>query len=229
MPHGAKNENDHDHNISFSEVPNTCSVCNHKITPQQVGMFINTKKHHTQPDEELQIVYRCANKDCKAVFIAYYRAVPSNPAAFTFVKTKPVNFQTITFSQTIKSISPDFEKIYNESAQAEKLSLLNICGPGYRKALEFLVKDYLLNKTEKPDDKEKIKKEMLGPCIEKRIKDPSIKAVAKRAAWLGNDETHYIRKWEDKDLQDLKKLIDLTVHWMEAEALTNDLLNDMPE
>lgn len=62
-----------------------------------------------------------------------------------------------------------------------------------------------------------------------RIKDSNIKEVAKRAAWLGNDETHYMRKWGAQDLQDLKKLIDLTVHWMEAEALTNQLLTAMPD
>jgi hypothetical protein len=53
--------------------------------------------------------------------------------------------------------------------------------------------------------------------------------VAKRAAWLGNDETHYIRKWEDKDLDDLKKLIKLTVLWIEMEQMTKDALVEMPE
>lgn len=27
-----------------------------------------------------------------------------------------------------------------------------------------------------------------------------------RAAWLGNDETHYVRKWPEKDVKDLKSL-----------------------
>jgi hypothetical protein len=35
--------------------------------------------------------------------------------------------------------------------------------------------------------------------------------MAKRAIWLGNDETHIVRKWEKKDLQDLKSLICITV------------------
>lgn len=43
---------------------------------------------------------------------------------------------------------------------------------------------------------------------------PDIKEMAKRAVWLGNDETHYVRKWEDKDIQDLKNLIDLTVYFI---------------
>ena len=56
-----------------------------------------------------------------------------------------------------------------------------------------------------------------------------VKQVAARAVWLGNDETHYLRKWEGKDLQDLKKLIALTVHWIEMEELTEAVMKDMPE
>ncbi len=50
-----------------------------------------------------------------------------------------------------------------------------------------------------------------------------------RAVWLGNDQTHYLRKWEDKDLADLKRLIQLTLHWIEMDELTKKTLEDMPE
>jgi hypothetical protein len=53
--------------------------------------------------------------------------------------------------------------------------------------------------------------------------------MAKRAAWLGNDETHYVRKWEDHDLPDLKKVIELTVLGIEMEEMTKDVIKDMPE
>ena len=56
-----------------------------------------------------------------------------------------------------------------------------------------------------------------------------IKAVAKRAVWLGNDETHYVRKWEEKDVQDLKGLIRLTILWIEKVKETERLLAEMPE
>ena len=56
-----------------------------------------------------------------------------------------------------------------------------------------------------------------------------IQTVAKRALWLGNDETHYLRKWEDKDLTDLRKLIDLTIHWIEMEKLSEEYIEDMPD
>ena len=65
--------------------------------------------------------------------------------------------------------------------------------------------------------------------INKYVDDVRIKEVAKRAVWLGNDETHYVRQWDDKDIHSLKTLIDLTVHWIEAEEMTKSILKEMPE
>ena len=53
--------------------------------------------------------------------------------------------------------------------------------------------------------------------------------MLKRAVWLGNDETHYVRKWEDKDISDLKRLIKLTVNWIENNLLTQDYMSTMEE
>ena len=133
-----------------------------------------------------------------------------------------------TFSPIITELSSAFVKIYNEAYAAEQMSLMEICGVGYRKALEFLVKDYaIVGKDE--ETVEKIKKSFLGPCIESYVTDARIKEVAKRAVWLGNDETHYVRKWENKDVQDLKGLIRLTIRWVEQEKETERLLEEMKE
>ena len=101
---------------------------------------------------------------------------------------------------------------------AEAYGLTEVCGAGYRKALEFLVKDYLIQVS--PQDASDIKKEFLGTCIKARVQDVKVKQCAELAAWLGNDETHYERRWVGKDLGDLKLLIDLTVHWVSSELLT---------
>src|SRR5690606_5384417 len=128
---------------------------------------------------------------------------------------------------SIEEISPSFVQIYNESYSAEQQGLIEICGVGFRKALEFLIKDYsILNN---PSEEDKILKMRLANCIKDYVSDERIKKVAKRAVWLGNDETHYVRKWETKNLQDLKKLIELTVHWIEMEKLTESFETDMPE
>jgi hypothetical protein len=109
-----------------------------------------------------------------------------------------------------------------------------VAGPGYRKALEFLIKDYIISQFADEDaekraaHKSAVEKQQLGPCIQEYIKNDRIKEISKRAAWLGNDETHYVRKWEDKDMEDLKRLISLTRHWIEEEKLTAEIIKDMP-
>ena len=132
-----------------------------------------------------------------------------------------------TLPDAVRVISPDFVEIYKQASEAEQRSLTRIAGTGYRKALEFLIKDYLVSK--RPADADAIRKSQLGACIQNYIDDPRVKEVAKRATWLGNDETHYARLWEDKTIEDLKRMIDLTVHWIAMEDATNQALSEMPE
>jgi hypothetical protein len=49
------------------------------------------------------------------------------------------------------------------------------------------------------------------------------------ATYLGNDETHYVRKWDTKDVKDLKNIIHLAVLWIQMEIETARLRADMPE
>jgi hypothetical protein len=115
-------------------------------------------------------------------------------------------------------VSPNFVDIYGQSLEAERLGLNQICGGALRRAVEFLIKDYLVRK--RPDNADSIKKTFLGVCIENYVTDVNIKKCAKRATWLGNDETHYQRKYEQHDIQNLKELIRLTMYWMGSEIMT---------
>lgn len=91
---------------------------------------------------------------------------------------------------------------------------MEICGTGYRKALEFLVKDYLCHIS--PDNADSIKSELLGNSI-KRIESTRIKTLAERCAWIGNDETHYVRKHDDVGLDEIKTFITAILHYVESE------------
>lgn len=115
----------------------------------------------------------------------------------------------------VQQLSPQFLVIYEQALRAEENDLDQIAGPGYRKALEFLVKDYAISKN--PSSAEKIKQVPLGNCIETFIEHSAVKELVKRAAWLGNDYTHYLKKHTDCDLSDLKELISLTMQWINIE------------
>ena len=206
-------------NYNLSQLPDKCPFCHNAITPN----VLFGHNHHYN----LEVTMYCPNEMCGKAFIAYYRIVTGSSTVQYLGETSIGTLEGRSFPEKINEISPSFVVIYNQAYIAEQQDLKEICGVGYRKALEFLIKDYMILSL--GVEKEKIEKALLGNVIDKFVKDTRIKSVSKRAAWLGNDETHYIRKWEGKDLDDLKKLIDLTLHWIEMEALTSSFEADMPE
>lgn len=201
----------------LNDRPDTCPHCHKSITPNALFAY--------NGNEEFEVFFYCPDFKCKKSFIGYYDRMGSSSNFLN--KTSFGTLDARIFSDTVLAISKQFEIIYNQAYAAEQQKLIEICGVGFRKALEFLIKDYaILNNS---TDKDKIEKQFLSATIDKYVNDSRVKSVAKRAVWLGNDETHYIRKWEGKNLNDLKKLIDLTVHWIEMEALTKSFHEDMPE
>lgn len=203
--------------VNLSGHPNECPFCHKTIIPNSIYGIIN--------NHIMEVMLSCPNVTCGKGFIGYY-VYGGSTYDFTGATTIGTLIEK-DFSETIVSISPNFVSIYNQAFSAEQYNLTEICGVGYRKALEFLIKDYLI--INNPDEIEKIQKKLLGSCISEYIDNTRLKSVAKRAVWLGNDETHYVRKWETKDLQDLKKLIELTLHWIEMETLSESLESEMPE
>lgn len=206
-----------DGQAAINGLPNECPHCHRSVIPNPLFGY--------SFGYMAEVFMFCPNNDCERSFIGFY----SEQGGFWVFDggTSEGSIIGREFTKIIQDISPNFITIYNESFAAEQKNLFEICGIGYRKALEFLIKDYAIQNDE--SKKDKIKKEYLGKCIEVYIKDSKIKSVAKRAAWLGNDQTHYVRKWEGKNLNDLKKLIDLTLHWMEYEELTKSFEEEMPE
>lgn len=193
-----------------------CPFCHARITPKY--LFLH--------DDNL-FAY-CPNSECNKHFVlrVYYTGTGSYISVCP--NSRPTQKQ---FSKIIQIVSALFPEIYNQAFYAEQISLNQICGTGYRKALEFLIKDYLLSRIseEESERREDIKNKFLGKCISEDVANEQIKIVAKRAAWLGNDETHYVRKWTEKDVSHLKQLIELTVRWIENEIETQELLADMPD
>jgi hypothetical protein len=124
-----------------------------------------------------------------------------------------------------KSLSPSFAGLYKQALAADHHDLTDVFGMALRKALEFLIKDYAI--TQHPAEAAAIKSTLLGAVIKKYVSDPNIKACAERATWLGNDETHYERRWVGHDVTDLRTLIQLTLNWITNEQLTKKYLATM--
>ena len=209
--------------MSFVSVPSTdyirsvdrcaikCPFCGAKMNPDY--LFLHGE----------HIFALCSNSGCGKYMIL------SKDFTGSFSCVEPNSLpEKKNFSEFIMDVSSEFVNIYNQAYCAEQLSLDQVCGVGYRKALEFLIKDYLISREKDAAKVESIKKKFINNCIQDDVTDGRIKEVAKRAVWLGNDETHYVRKWVDKDVSDLKHLIDLTIRWIENEIETDALLESMP-
>jgi hypothetical protein len=210
--------------VSVSKVPDTCPICHFSVEPKYRGLAHVLKDVY----DSLELAFQCPRIKCQHFFISRYQLYPGwSSRYYQYLASVPFDPLQSDFPENVEKISPSFCAVANEAQNAEHQGWKLIAGPGYRKALEFLVKDYLCRV--RPADLEKIKSTQLGQCIAKFVEDEKIKSVAARAAWLGNDETHYARKWEDKDLEDLKKLVQLTVHWIEMSELTESVINEMPE
>jgi hypothetical protein len=186
----------------FNELPDKCPICYYSISPEYIFFY-------KKSPWEIHLLCGCPRNECGSLFFAEYHF--SGTEAY-FTGCFPRSKDEKKFPKEIEELSPDFISIFNQSHHAEQEKLDLICGVGYRKALEYLIKDYVLMLH--PTEENRIKKMPLQQCIQNYISELSIKNMAERATWLGNDETHYVRKWEDRDIQDLKNLIDLTVYFI---------------
>lgn len=151
------------------------------------------------------LLFRCSRSACKKYFAVEYifTSISKLCSIAKYSYRPPIK---VKLPENIEKVSPVFVEIYSQATVAESEALNQIAGVGYRKAAEFLIKDYTISKNK--DDEEKIKAIMLGQVIAEYLNDfPKIQALAKSVAWIGNDETHYVRRHDDKDIQDLKKFI----------------------
>jgi len=215
----------HEHRPELLEFPDTCPLCNHGIKAEIVfaGLtgFLN-------PDR-LQVVYRCPRTECAELFIATYSKshTDSRSSLYAHERSEPIRSAPAQFPEPIQECSPEFLRLYNSAIAVGALGHNDLEGMGIRKSLEFLIKDF--ETRQHPQDAEQIAGMQLGQVIETYCGDARLKTTAKRATWLGNDETHYVRRWEGKDIDDLKKAVRLTVNWIESEILTKQLEADMPD
>lgn len=209
--------------VATIELPHVCPQCRIGIEAKPLSAYIIENKS----THRIYALFCCPA--CEMCFVGVYSIGPNfsiSESDTRFEYTFPESKTVTNFSDEINELSPQFVAIYNQSENAENQGLSQICGLGYRKALEFLIKDYAIRFH--PQDEECIKRLPLAKCIEKYVDNLKIQTVAKASAWLGNDEAHYVRKHEDYDLKHLKTFIKAAVSYVNSELsllIASDLLN----
>lgn len=204
--------------LIYDEV-DTCPICKATIFPVYIASSLDT-------EDSASIFDYCRN--CNNTFLTKYslrKNTRDTSHTYSYIAnellySEPNRFNKQVFDIMVTQLSPQFDKIYNQALAAETACLDEIAGLGYRKSIEFLVKDFAIHLN--PDDAETIKSRPLAQCIKSYIDNPQIKTLAERSAWIGNDEAHYIRKQEDRDVTDMKKFIQALVYFIGMVLITED-------
>ena len=209
--------------LVFYDEAETCPLCHFAISPTLMGA---SWYRGNGGERHLAILYTCPH--CSRPFVAHF--IDGNSEGKTMLPRldycAPEFYSVQQFDDGIEKLSPQFVKIYNQALEAENRQLDEIAGIGYRKALEFLVKDYC--KHIHPEQGDEIERLPLGKCISDYIENQSITTLASRAVWIGNDETHYTRKQEGRDISDMKTFIHALVHYVGMELTVEDAASIAP-
>ena len=179
--------------------PFECPHCNKGIEPREIRSVFSSKNSIFYL---LISIFQCPV--CKSFFFTEF-LMNSDRNSSSLLHQYPYPKQQTTFSPEITQLSPQFVKIYNQALQSEAYELDELSGVGYRKALEFLVKDYLISQTADGKEQENIRNELLSASI-KRLED-DLRPLAVATSWLGNDPAHYVQKYDDKSLENLKRYL----------------------
>ena len=206
-------------NITFEiETPNVCPCCNIAWQPYILKTIYTDTKWSDVYNYAVDVIWFCPN--CKNPSISRYYCIstPRTSLQYSF----PKNALCSDFYKGIEELSPSFVKIYKEAFNAESKGLHEVAGVGYRKALEFLVKDYAIRVA--PNEKDDIEETALAKCVTKYIANPKIAQIVERTVWLGNDQTHYKKKHVGKGIEDLKILLDLSVNYITMELQAEEAM-----
>jgi hypothetical protein len=202
-------------NITYNAIvynvddPNICPHC-HVVNKPSRRYCDETRDSDDSP--AYISVWECANIKCNKLFIALYKIKNGSPTFVRFLNGLPKGpdwpqpILDLTSSHGDEINKSKFIKTYLQSLEAESRGLDELAGMGYRKAIEYLVKDWAIK--EHSEEKENIEKSWLGAVIEKYYSG-DLKEILARATWLGNDQAHYNKLFEEFDIEVLKELINL--------------------
>ena len=211
----------------YIDLPKQCPNCSVAYMDNPLTVYLSSNDNHQPGIEFAYAMFFCPH--CGECFYITYVNDIGLPVenSFSIIQQYPIQHVKTPFSNSINHLSPQFVKIYNQAEEAQSQNLTEICGLGYRKALEFLIKDFAISNN--PDSVAEIQSSNLSQCINNYIDSEHIKSLAKAATWLGNDESHYLKKHSDYSLDDLKIFIDTAVAFIQYELNYQsalDLLSD---
>lgn len=209
----------HHPEIAPFSFPQQCPVCLHDIELKPI--YLDRGKNGSM------WLFRCPRRQCMSIFSILQTSRNDGSDDFD-VSVFPREHDKDLLGDELLSISPHFVKTYRQACRAQALELDEIFGGAFRKAVEYLVKDFLIAYGQTDLSKDKILTMNLGQAVS-YLPDQRLINLAKASVWLGNDQTHLINKHPDYGVEDLKKFIQalaaFTIYSMRAKQ-AEDFIND---
>jgi hypothetical protein len=200
-----------------AEDPNICPHCHVANEPS------NLFRHFDSYQNKLFSVWRCNYKQCNKIFVVTHK---SNGTSYIIERNLnglpkgpiwPEPILNLKDGRTIgtgNETESKFIKTYLQSLESEANGHDEIAGMGFRKAIEYLVKDWAIQTY--PNEKEVILGKWLSGVIHDYFSG-DLKEILERATWLGNDQTHYNKLFEEYNISHLKELISLIMVELDRE------------
>ena len=205
-------------------VENVCPICNYGID-MAVGSVINYHDLHSVDQKQFSIISIHGCPHCNCGFIVQHNMIAQEQnngvygVTIKYVETSQSTFPAKSsckdIYEDIRNISPKFYDVYKQSLIAKNSGLSELYGMGFRKAIEYLVKDFAIS--ENPDKQSAIESSTLHSCIETYFKDSDARTDLLACKWLGNNETHYVNSNDSDDVRLLENLIEDTLYYIHRE------------
>lgn len=122
-------------------------------------------------------------------------------------------------NDVLAEFSPRFVELYNQALRSEFAGDIDLAATGYRHALECLVKDYAINRLGENHDE--VCRKNLCQVIGEYFDSDMVRA-ADVVRILGNDYTHYERRYPELDFEVLKKYMEILIRLVETKELINN-------
>ena len=158
------------------ELPSKCIHCGRIMTPDVKA---------STDDKNLKAALLLQCKCCGKYFVAAYELI--SPEHFRLIEYSYSAIIDYDLPIELEEFSPTGVEIYKQALKAEYYNLDQISGIGFRKALEYFIKDFLVNERNKTEYTER------AIPLMQAIKDLDFDKMinlATAATWIGNDETH---------------------------------------
>lgn len=193
--------------------PRNCPYCGLSTAEPKQGNLCMKYLHGDNGNGEAIVIVPMTTHCCDKTYIATYLFKGGGPLyqnTLTLLNTYPRAPQK-NFDPYIQELSPRFVALYDQVQNALLSNDSDLAGTGLRNAMEILIRDYAIKELGKTEGEVK-KERSLDAAIKAFLPGTGLDQAAYFIKEGGNEFTHYFKKYEPFDIQEMNYYLDLIVN-----------------